>query len=273
MRLDSVSQRYGLRGPWILRDVSLTVPEGSLVRVQGGNGSGKSTLLRLVAAVCEPTRGRVRERPARRAYVPERFPAALPFTAHGYLCHLGRIHGLRGSEPARRADAALERFGAAAFAHRQLRELSKGTCQKVAVAQALLGEPELLVLDEAWTGLDAGARAALDDAVGERLDAGCTVVFVDHDPARLAGLPNLHWLVGAGRVREPDLARTGPDLPCRIVLSGRPGGAKGLDGLAGVLAVAELGDDRVRLTAAAGSSDDLLRTLLADPAVHVESVR
>ena len=205
--------------------------------------------------------------------MPERFPAALPFTAHGYLCHLGRIHGLRGSEPARRADAALERFGAAAFAHRQLRELSKGTCQKVAVAQALLGEPELLVLDEAWTGLDAGARAALDDAVGERLDAGCTVVFVDHDPARLAGLPNLHWLVGAGRVRESDLARTGPDLPCRIVLSGRPGGAKGLDGLAGVLAVAELGDDRVRLTAAAGSSDDLLRTLLADPAVHVESVR
>jgi ABC-type Mn2+/Zn2+ transport system ATPase subunit len=139
MRLDGVALRYGLRDPWVLHGISLDVPAGRLIRAQGGNGGGKSTLLRLVAGVCAPTRGSVRDRPARRAYVPERFPAALPFTAHDYLCHLGRIHGLSGGEPARRATALLERFGAAGFARSPLAELSKGTCQKVAVAQSLLG--------------------------------------------------------------------------------------------------------------------------------------
>lgn len=204
MRLDGIALRYGFRDPWVLHGVSLDVPEGRLIRAQGANGGGKSTLLRLVAGVCLPTRGSIRDRPARRAYVPERFPAALPFTAQDYLCHLGRIHGLSGTEPARRAAVLLERFGAAAFARTQLAELSKGTCQKVAVAQALLAEPELLVLDEAWTGLDQDARHELDAAVDERLALGGTVLFVDHDPARLADRPTLHWRVGSGSVVATD---------------------------------------------------------------------
>ncbi|MFC1416971.1 ATP-binding cassette domain-containing protein [Streptacidiphilus cavernicola] len=204
MRLDGIALRYGLRDPWVLYGVDLDVPTGQLIRAQGGNGGGKSTLLRLVAGVRTPTRGSVRDQPARRAYVPERFPAALPFTAHDYLCHLGRIHGLRGAEPARRADALLDRFGAAAFARTPLAELSKGTCQKVAVAQALLGEPELLVLDEAWTGLDQASRAELDAAVDERLAQGGTVLFVDHDPGRLADRPTLRWQVGDGSVTATD---------------------------------------------------------------------
>ena len=219
MRLDGIALRYGLRDPWVLRGVSLDVPAGRLIRAQGGNGSGKSTLLRLVAGVCAPTRGSVHARPARRAYVPERFPAALPFTVQDYLGHLGRIHGLRGEEPQRRATALLERFGAAAFARTPLAELSKGTCQKVAVAQALLGSPELLVLDEAWTGLDQDARAELDTAVDERLAQGSTVLFVDHDPARLANRPILHWQVGGGGVAVSDTARDTAGTTVRITLT------------------------------------------------------
>ncbi|HBF78995.1 MAG TPA: ABC transporter, partial [Streptomyces sp.] len=145
-----------------------------------------STLLRLLAGIDAPTEGRVTGRP-RTAYVPERFPAALPFTASGYLVHMGRVHGLDTARAVRRADEWLTRFGAAGYARTPMRELSKGTSQKVAVAQALLAEPGLLVLDEAWTGLDATARAELDRAVTERVAAGATVVFVDHDPRRLAG--------------------------------------------------------------------------------------
>lgn len=217
MRLDGIALRYRLRDPWVLRDVTLDVPEARLIRAQGGNGGGKSTLLRLVAGVCAPTRGSVRDRPARRAYVPERFPAALPFTAHDYLCHLGRIHGLRGAEPAHRAGLLLERFGAAGFARTPLAELSKGTCQKVAVAQALLGEPELLVLDEAWTGLDQDARAELDAAVDQHLALGSTVLFVDHDPARLDTRPTLHWRVGDGTVSASDRPVSGTAV--RITLT------------------------------------------------------
>ena len=93
MRLISVGKRYGLRQPWIVRDVSHEVAAGRLIRLEGPNGSGKSTLLRVIAGVLVPSAGRVTGRP-HTGYVPERFPAALAFSAREYLHHMGRIHGL-----------------------------------------------------------------------------------------------------------------------------------------------------------------------------------
>ncbi|MGW0464669.1 ATP-binding cassette domain-containing protein [Streptomyces sp. NPDC003027] len=197
-----MGRRYGLRGPWVLRGVDLTLPAGALVRITGTNGTGKSTLLRLIAGIDAPSEGRIRGRPPRTAYVPERFPAALPFTARGYLVHLGRVQGLGRAQAAARAGEWLDRFTAGGFADTPLAELSKGTSQKVAVAQALLAEPGVLVLDEAWTGLDAGARRELDHAVRARVAAGGTVVFVDHDPRRLAGEADAVHAVEAGAVRR-----------------------------------------------------------------------
>lgn len=185
----------------MLRGVDLVLPAGTLVRITGTNGTGKSTLLRLIAGIDAPSEGRIQGRPPRTAYVPERFPAALPFTARGYLVHLGRVQGLGRSQAAARAGEWLDRFAAGAFADTPLAELSKGSNQKVAVAQALLAEPRLLVLDEAWTGLDTGARQELDRAVRARVAAGGTVVFVDHDPRRLAGEADAVHAVEAGRVR------------------------------------------------------------------------
>ncbi|WP_107438324.1 MULTISPECIES: ATP-binding cassette domain-containing protein [Streptomyces] len=202
MRLTGVGRRYGRRRPWVLRGVGLDLPPGALVRIEGGNGGGKSTLLRLLAGIDAPTEGRITGRPRRTAYVPERFPAVLPLTALGYLTHLGRVHGLTGAEAARRGAEGLERFGAGAHARTPLAELSKGSSQKVAVVQALLAEPGLLVLDEAWTGLDVAARAELDRAVAERTAAGATVVFVDHDATRLADLPGARYRLRGGTLEE-----------------------------------------------------------------------
>ncbi|MEU4106005.1 ATP-binding cassette domain-containing protein, partial [Streptomyces tanashiensis] len=211
MRLEHVGRRHGLRGPWVLREVSLTLPAAALVRVVGTNGSGKSTLLRLLAGVDAPTEGRVGGRPARTAYVPERFPAALPFTAVDYLVHLGRVQGLGRAAARARAGEWLERFGAGEHAGTELAALSKGTSQKVAVAQALLADPALLVLDEAWTGLDTGARAELDTAVRERLAEGATVVFVDHDLLTCTFLGAAKWSPCWGVMpNEPISARCAP---------------------------------------------------------------
>ncbi|MFB7104312.1 ATP-binding cassette domain-containing protein [Streptomyces hydrogenans] len=227
VRLAGVGRRYGPRGPWVLRGVDLELPPGRLVRAVGPNGTGKSTLLRLVAGVDAPAEGRITGRPPRTAYVPERFPPALPFTAHGYLVHLARLQGLRTGAARARAGEWLERFGAGGYAGTALAGLSKGTAQKVAVAQALLAEPGLLVLDEAWTGLDTGARAALDDAVRERVAAGATVLFVDHDPRRLAGEAHTTLRVEAGRVR-PAPPGAPASVPVRVDGPGvppLPGGA------------------------------------------------
>lgn len=260
-----VGRRYGLTGPWVLRGVDLALPARSLVRVEGANGTGKSTLLRLLAGIDAPTEGRITGHRPRTAYVPERFPAALPFTAAGYLVHLGRIHGLRRTEAAGRAEEWLTRFGAAEHARTPLAELSKGTSQKVAVAQALLAEPELLVLDEAWTGLDTEARDELDRAVAARVAAGSTVVFVDHDPRRLAGTVDTVLRVEATGLAEaapapPPGTRPGPRV--RIEVTGPPGTPLPA-GLPGAPVQTAAGHGALRLTVEAAHSDALLSALLA----------
>jgi ABC-type multidrug transport system ATPase subunit len=209
-----------MRSPWVVRDVSAELPARRLVRLEGRNGSGKSTLLRVVAGVSRPSAGRVTGRP-HSGYVPERFPGALPFTGREYLLHMARVHGLRGEDGRRRADEWLDRLGAASYAGQPLRSASKGMCQKIAVGQALLASPGLLVLDEAWTGLDAGARAELDAAVLERARDGGTVVFVDHDPARLAGREDERWVFGDGRVTivaGPEPGNVPEPRPERVIL-------------------------------------------------------
>jgi ABC-2 type transport system ATP-binding protein len=301
MRLEAVGKRYGLRQPWIVKDVTMAVAAGKLVRLEGPNGSGKSTLLRIAAGALLPSAGRVTGRPAA-GYVPERFPGALTFPASEYLRHMARIHGLSGAAVHAAVDEWLERLGAADYAGAPLRTLSKGMCQKVAIAQALLSKPGLLVLDEAWTGLDQAARGALDAAVIERLAAGGTVMFVDHDQARLRGRIDERWQLSGGTITVGPGAQaldqaaeavrsatpeSGPDGPptaiVRIDLTGVEAGSLGQLGvLPGVIAVWPEPDpdadrrtrlDLVRLTVTEPVSDGLLRRLLGWDGVHVASVR
>ncbi|MEU5776654.1 ATP-binding cassette domain-containing protein [Streptomyces venezuelae] len=281
VRLDGVGRRYGMGGTWVLRGVDLGIRTGSLVRVEGANGTGKSTLLRLLAGIDAPSEGRVSGR-RRTAFVPERFPAALPFTALGYLTHMGRVHGLAAGAARRGAAEWLERFGAAAYARTPLSELSKGSSQKVAVAQALLAEPDLLVLDEAWTGLDAPARAALDRAVSDRTAEGGAVVFVDHDPRRLPGVADETYAVigtALNRLTETDTSdparaaeRQGPTV--LIEVQGPQGAELPAPVTAASVATATgTPDGTTRLTVPRPHSDRILRELLtARPPWHVVTV-
>jgi ABC-type Mn2+/Zn2+ transport system ATPase subunit len=275
LRLDNVGRRYGLRGPWVLRGVHLSVPPGNLIRVEGTNGTGKSTLLRLLAGIDAPSEGRITGRP-RTAYVPERFPTALPFTALGYLTHLGTVHGLSRPAAKRAAGDWLDRFGAGAYARTPMAQLSKGSSQKVAVAQALLADPELLVLDEAWTGLDADARDELERAVAERTAAGTAVVFVDHDPRRLAGAPDATYTVldgGLDRRTEQGTSASSSGPHALVVVQGPHAARLPADALRQATHTEETAPGTHRLTVPASHSDVLLRALLtARPPWHVVSL-
>jgi ABC-2 type transport system ATP-binding protein len=277
VRLEAVGKRYGMRQPWVVRDASMPVTPGRLVRLEGRNGSGKSTLLRVAAGVLAPTTGRVKGRPSV-GYVAERFPPALPFSGRDYLMHLGRVHGLRGSALTARVEEYLARFGAAEYAGTPLQHLSKGMCQKIAIGQALLARPGLLVLDEAWTGLDQLARDELDTVVAERLADGGRVMFVDHDPRRLAGLVGERWQMGRGRVTMaagPDPAAVAaPERLAVIEFAGAsPGLTAALREMPGVRSVTEE-PERTVVRAVTTASDDVLRAALTrDDRVHVTSVR
>ncbi|WP_406279249.1 ATP-binding cassette domain-containing protein [Embleya sp. NBC_00896] len=268
MRLAGVGKRYGVRGAWVLRGVDLHLPRGGLVRVEGENGSGKSTLLRVVAGVCEPTTGRVTDRGSA-AYVPERFPPDLPMTALRYLTHLGRLHGLTGRESAKRAKAWAERLDFGDKVREPLRGLSKGTCQKVALAQAFMAEPDLLVLDEAWTGLDAGSRRVLDGCVVDRVESGATVVFVDHGPGHLAD-----EVTDTYRVEDGAVAPAVPAVNAtRVVIDIETGPRPLLDRLPGSPVREEGRPGVLRLHSTTAHSDALLRHLLtAVPGVSVRAV-
>jgi len=245
----------------------MSIPAGGLVRIEGKNGSGKSTLLRVIAGASQASRGAVSGRPVT-GYVPERFPPALPFPAREYLSHIGRMHGMPGDSLETRIDACLDRLGGRELADVPLRHMSKGMCQKVAVAQALLPGTGLLVLDEAWTGLDVDAKAALDEAVEERLAEGGSVVFVDHDPSRLARLRAIRWRLEDSHATEvtdredPRVRRGQASEEIFVIEVAVAGQAPELSGLPGVISVRR-DADRLIVRVAESSSGVVLGNLLA----------
>ena len=201
LRLEEVSKRYG-RGRWVLREVSLDVSPSEVVAITGRNGSGKSTLLRLAVGISRPTRGRVASRACITGYVPERFPPDERMPALAYLTHVGRIRGLSTASAARQASLLLDRLNLAGGRDVPLRTLSKGNAQKVAVAQAVLVPPDLLVLDEPWSGLDAAIHEVLGALIGEVSDSGTAVLFTDHREAVTSAYASRTLTVDDGRVAE-----------------------------------------------------------------------
>jgi energy-coupling factor transporter ATP-binding protein EcfA2 len=146
------------------------------------------------------------------------------------------------------------------------------------VTQALLGDPELLVLDEAWTGLDTAARAELAAVVRERTRGGACVVFVDHDPARLDGDTDERWVVRDTAL----LAAAENEAVARAAAAASGRMAVEVTGVAASVSLATLLPDAeivagpgggLRITIGEGRSDDVLRLLLAlGPEVHIAAV-
>jgi ABC-type multidrug transport system ATPase subunit len=205
VRFERVAFRYARRAGWTLHAVDQIIEPGQTIVVLGRNGAGKSTLLQLAAGVRRPTRGVIRDRPPVVGWVPERFPADQPFTAGGYLHRMAEVRGQ--ADPAV-VDRWIERLLLAEHAGTRLADLSKGTAQKVGLAQALLVRPGLLVLDEPWEGLDAAARTLIPDIVTEVTTAGGSVLVSDHrgEITSLAGAR--HWTVADGTVTA-----AAPDAP------------------------------------------------------------
>lgn len=165
-------------GDTVLAHVDLTVEPGEIITVVGPNGSGKTTLLRAVLGAVRPSTGEIRRKPGLRiGYVPQKLAmdSTLPITVRRFLDLPRRVADAD-------ADAALARTQAGHLAERQLAGLSGGQLQRVLLARALIGEPELLLLDEPTQGLDQPGSADFYRLIEEvRGMLGCALLMVSHE--------------------------------------------------------------------------------------------
>ncbi|HEX7091698.1 MAG TPA: ABC transporter ATP-binding protein [Longimicrobiales bacterium] len=235
IQFSGVSKRFGAPGGPArvdaLADVSLEIPAGGVWGFVGPNGAGKTTLFALLLGFIHPTAGTVRIRGlgprhyVRRhgaAYLPERFRLPGEWRVRTALRALARLEGLTRAAAARRVDGLIERMGLAAYADREVRTLSRGLNQRLGLAQALLAERELVVLDEPTEGLDPLWRVRFRAIVAELRDAGRTVLVASHDLAEVERLASRVVLLEAGRLRrviETDAPPDGTGATYRLELA------------------------------------------------------
>ncbi len=182
----------GYPGKVAIAASTFTIPRGTVTAVIGPNGSGKSTLLNAIAGLLEPVSGTL-DVPAaeagssRIAYVLQttKVNEALPITVREVV-GMGRYPGLGYYRRLAASDreavvAAMERTGITGLANKHLHELSGGQRQRVFVAQGLVQEHDLLLLDEPLTGIDLPTAQAIDEVIHDERTRGCTVVLTTHD--------------------------------------------------------------------------------------------
>ena len=138
-----------------MKDISLEIPSGQVLGLLGPNGAGKSTLMKILIGLWKPDAGSV-EAPSNIGYLPENNPLYEDMYVVEYLLFMARItmRDASAKEQKERVENLIERVGLAPERHKHIRALSKGYRQRVGLAQALIGDPDLLILDEPTTGLD-----------------------------------------------------------------------------------------------------------------------
>ena len=194
------------RGVVVARDVTLTAAPGDVVAIEGPNGSGKSTLLAAAAGLLPADRASVR--PGSVGYSPERAGVLPRVPLRSWLLGLARTAGLDRHESARRAGDLLDRLGLAHASAVSLHALSRGNAQRALVAQALLADPDLLILDEPAGGMDADGVSRVAAEIQRAASRRAVVLVARHPTAPLPLPSGLTWRLHEGTVdtrrRESD---------------------------------------------------------------------
>ena len=174
VHIEHISKSFGAQK--VLQDVCLDIPEGQVLGLLGPNGAGKSTLMKILIGLWKADSG-VASVPERIGYLPENNPLYEEMYVAEYLQFMAKM--TNDQSPKTNVNALIERVGLTPERHKHIRELSKGYRQRVGLAQALLGDPQLLILDEPTTGLDPNQlveiRALIRDLGKER-----TVILSTH---------------------------------------------------------------------------------------------
>ena len=216
-----VRDHWTFRRITLVAQLDLALAENEIFGLIGPNGAGNTTTLKLIVWLLRPSQGTVRfeGRPldvaARRAigFLPEQPYFYDYLSVEETLTFFARLYGLPASERRRRVDELLRDLHLEPKRRAPMRVLSKGTLQRVGIAQALLSRPRLLILDEPMSGLDPAGRAHMRDLIRGLRGVGTTVVFSSHVLPDAEALCDRVGIIAGGRLREivPLQTETDPD--------------------------------------------------------------
>ncbi len=279
IRLADVTKRFN--GFTAVDGLTLDVPQGSIYGFIGPNGSGKTTTLRMIMHILLPDAGRIdvlgsaatgaaRDRVG---YLPEERGLYKKMTVRRLLRYYGQLKGRTVAELDPVVDDWMARLGMQGWGEKKIETLSKGMSQKVQFVGAVVSRPELLILDEPFSGLDPVNAESLKDAVLEMRRRGTTVVFSTHDMSTAERMCDRIFMIFRGRkVLDGTLEQIQAQYGFDTVRLRTAAGAAALAGMPGVHSVNDYGQlQEVRVS---GDPQPFLRELAARTTVyHFEITR
>lgn len=256
IEVQNLTKRYG--ATTAIEGVTFSVPKGEVIGFLGPNGAGKTTTMRIITGSLGATEGSVTvnghdvfksPRQVKRAigYLPEVPPLYDDMTVRQYVAFAGQIKGV--ADPKKAADAVIDRVGLGQIGHRIVDHLSKGYRQRVGLAQALVHNPEVLILDEPNSGLDPAQRVEIRELLKSLAAEDRTVILSTHVLADIEAMCKKVVIISKGRVvAQDDIAALGADRHAvEVQLEDSTGAAEALSRVEGVLQVREVEPGRFHI--------------------------
>jgi len=281
LELVGLERRFG--AVVALDDVSFRVPVGEMVGFVGPNGAGKTTAMRIALGVLQADAGRVRwrgrdvdaETRRRFGYLPEERGLYPKMRVLDQLVYLARLHGLERDDARSQADRMIELLGVADRARARAESLSLGNQQRVQLAAALVHRPEVLVLDEPFSGLDPVGVDVLSEILRRQAEEGAPVVFSSHQLELVERLCESVVMIDRGRIvasgRIADLRARDPRRLVRVEVAGAP--ERWLDRVPGVRVLEPLSEGAIVELDGASESNVLDAARAAGSVRHFSVVR
>jgi ABC-2 type transport system ATP-binding protein len=258
-----------------VEDVSFSLEKGELFGLLGPNGAGKTTSLRVMLDIFKPDQGSVsvlggpmsEAKKDRIGYMPEERGLYQDIPLERCLAYLGSLKGMSAADGKRRAESYLERFDLAAYKNKKVKELSKGMQQKAQIIATLLHQPELLIVDEPFSGLDPVNTQMVMDVLREQHDQGVTIILCSHQMHQVEELCDRIVLIDHGKVMlYGGLAEIRRQFSGNAVLVRAPAGIPDLPGVERVEPV----NGTVKLHLSPGSDPQTILQALVARKVAVE---
>jgi len=273
VRLSGVTKNYGAHRA--VDSLDLSIPTGSVYGFIGPNGSGKTTTIRMILHIIHPDQGEIevlgrketRASNDRIGYLPEERGMYKKMSVKRLLTYYGTLKGMSKRDARRVGVEWMEKLGLEAWIDKKVEALSKGMAQKVQFISTVISAPELVILDEPFSGLDPVNLEVLRAAILELRESGSTVIFSTHDMTMAEQMCDSIFMIYRGKkVLDGTVASVRASYRADTIRLKLSGGRSVLEGLQGIDSVNDMGHiQEVRFS---GDSQELLQRLMAVTAVN-----